>query len=197
LEGVIRKHSKNKKMWIYTENVPPMMHNHNEYKVYWDKVRKAYEAAVNNKDVRTVVVDTGGDMWELMRLAEFGTVTPSNRSGQLAYASANALYRGLIRMVYESDKNLVMTHKLSKKWETQADGSKAFKGQYERDGFGESQFLVQVNVRHLKVDSKFSINIINCRHDPDLDGMDLEGDDCSFKGLGKIVFPGTTDADWK
>jgi hypothetical protein len=40
----------------------------------WEKMRNAYKAACASPDIKTVVVDTATEMWELLRLARLGKV---------------------------------------------------------------------------------------------------------------------------
>ena len=65
------------------------------------------------KQARTIVIDTGSELWELMRMAEFGKlaqVMPHH------YAPVNAQMKRLVRLAYDSDANLVLTHKLKEQW---------------------------------------------------------------------------------
>lgn len=198
LEGVIHRYTKNKKIWMVNYNVPPIS-NQKDYISHFQSVKKAYEAAVNHKDVRTVVIDTGSDMWDLVILAEFGVLNPTTSKGSLAFTTANSVFRGLIKMVYDTDKNLIMTHKISKEWAKGSDGKNAWTGGYERDGFRGSGYLIQVNVRHAydPVTQKFSMKIVDCRQEFSLSGFELGHDECNFPSLASTVFPETTPADWK
>ncbi len=197
LEGVIHKYSKQKKIWVLNYNIPPMK-NTAEYLPHLNIIRSAYEAAANHKDVRTLVVDTGTDLWELIRLAEFGTVNPKDPRGSLAYTNCNMLYRGLIKMAYESDKNLVVTHKLDDEW-VKVNGKNEKSGSMTRAGFKESSYLIQVNTRHTydKQAGEFGIEILDCRQNMQMSGYTLTGNDCTFAGLGQVVFPESSPEDWK
>lgn len=201
LEGVTRKFSKDKRIWMVNYNIPPIDTKREEYAAHYFKIKTAYEKALNHKDVRTVVIDTGTDFWELIRLAEFGVVNPKTSAGSLSYTSANNIYRGLMRMAYDSDKNLIVTHKLGKNWiktkTAQGADTSTWDGTYERDGFRESSYLVQVNIRHFYRDGQFGIQIINCRHNMEIAGMELPQDECTFAHLGVNVFEGSTLSDWK
>lgn len=201
-EGVIHKHSKKKSIWVMSMNVPFDPHNINAafYKPHWQKLEKAYIGALEHPDVRTVVVDTATDMWELMRLAEFGDTTPKSRGGALDYKTANALYRSLIRKAYETDKNLILTHKVGQQWTTKRVDGQDKRGwdgvTYERLGFHESDYLIQVNISHFYRGGKFGINIINCRHDMGLAGYEMEQEESTFAHLGALVH-GNNVGDWK
>lgn len=206
LEGVVEKWTKRgKKVWVATYNIPPVGANgkpltQNDYIQFFLKTRAAYEGMLTNKDIRTVVVDTGSDWWELAKLAEFGKVNPAVDIKQ-AYQALNQLFRSLIRRAYDTDKNLIITHKMKEKYTSKVgangkaidswDGSS-----YKKVGFGEDHYLIQVNVEHTFRDGQFGIKILNCRHDMSLAGYEMAGEECNFTGLGQLIYPDSKAEDW-
>lgn len=203
LEGVVEKWSKKKKIWVASFNIPPIT-NQKSYIDYFKRVEAAYHGAVEHKDVRTVVVDTGDELWELMRLAEFGQLNPA-ADIKRAYPPLNQLYRGLIRMAYDSGKNMVVTHKVKELWtskEVSRGGSvstvDSWDGKsYRRAGFGDSDYLIQVNLEHYRRDGKFGMRITNSRQSMAVAGYEFEEDECTFQNLGVTIFDGTTMDDWR
>lgn len=201
LEGVIHKHSKKKSVWVMTLNIPVSPTTKRPtYEDYWKRSEQAYMTALHHKDVRTVVVDDGTNWWELMRLAEFGTTSPREASGQLAYGPINQLWRSLIREAYNTDKNLIITHKVKEVWtSTKGAGGKqerSWDGEtYQRAGFNEQGYLIQANIEHFRRDGEFGIRVLNCRQNMSLAGYEFGEDECDFPTLASTVF-GNDKKDW-
>ena len=204
LEGVIQKHTGKKKLWVMTYNIPSLLTSETErtnHKQHFFKVKKAIDAACNNKDVRTVVIDTGTAMWECIRLAEFGSLNPVTSKGSLDYVTSNSIYEGLIKQVYNTDKNMIITHTMDKLW-TKAPGAKASEWDgksFARQGYKGAGFLVQTNLRHHfdPVEGKFRIEVLNCRDDYTLVGMEFGHDNCTFTDVATTIYPDTEAKDWK
>lgn len=207
LEGVVEKWVKrNKKVWVLDFNIPPVTPKGTpmtqaEYIQYFSKTRVAYETLISHRDVRTVVVDTGSEWWDLAKLAEFGTITPKvdvrNR-----FQPLNQLFRSLIRRAYDSDKNLIITHKMKPNYmtTTKPDGSTtdSWDGKsYKKSGFSDDAYLIQVNIEHLYEGGQFGIRILNCRQNMTIAGYEMTQSECNFSTLGTLVFPDTVERDWQ
>lgn len=149
----------------------------------WDKFRKGYVGAMRDKAIRSIVVDTATEIWEVLRLARFGRLT---QVMPYQYGPVNKEYRKLIRMAYDCDKNLILLHKMKAQYINDKRT-----GEYERAGFGDTGFLVQVNAvvwRYSADDGgEFAITIRDCRQNPDLMGMEFEGDMCNFETISQLV----------
>lgn len=199
MEGVAEKWVKKKKIWVYNFNVPPISSQKSFIDIF-NRTRGAFESAITNKDARTVFVDTATEWWELARLAEFGQLAPAVDIKR-AYGPLNQLFRGLIRMAYDTDKNLILTHKLKEQWATITENGKpkdSWDGSsYKRAGFGESGYLIQVNIEHFHRDGQFGMKVINCRQNMNIAGMEFGQDGCSFTDLATSVFDDTTAKDWE
>lgn len=160
--------------------------------------KKVWEEFVNNyreslKQVKTVVVDTSSESWETIRLARLGklaNVMPHQ------YSSVNAEFRELLRLGTDHDANLILLHKVKKSYENDKPT-----GLYERAGFGDIGFVVQLVLKAYK-DPKaegldqFRMKIAACRHNPLLEGMEFVGEDCNFAKVAGVV-TGTEEGEWK
>lgn len=202
LEGVVEKWVKRgKKIWVAHFNVPPVV-NQSEYLGVFNRTRDAYYKAISHKDVRTVLVDTGTDWWELARLAEFGQLSPA-ADIKRAYAPLNQLFRSLLKMGFDTNKSIIITHKMKENWTIKqlANGKvqDVADGTYSRAGFSESEYLVQANIEHRynRDTGKFEIEILNCRQNMNMTGMTLIGDECTFANVGSLIFEGTSVQDWQ
>jgi hypothetical protein len=179
-----------------------------EYLEYWKQFyNTAYKPALANPDCRTVVLDGDGDTWELQRLAEFGRLSkvPSN-----LYDNVNAARRVMYARAYDSGKIFIATSRVRKVYVTVygPDGKamlnnsgnevRKWDGSYERQGFSDNEYMWQIHAMTLYDEAKkqFGIRLEMCKFDRSLEGFELWGDDCNFKGLVETVFPGVPLSDW-
>lgn len=186
-EGVIEKFVKSGKViyhkeYGYTELKDRGVNNKEQFKPIWDKFKEDYIAIMDSK-VRTVVMDTASEVWELLRMAAFGKldhVMPHH------YGPVNAEYRSLLRMAYVSNKNLILLHKVKPQY---IDDKRT--REYDRAGFGDTGFMVQVNMRCWRkmVDDSltFGVTIDDSRQNADVAGMELTGDMCNFPMVASII----------
>jgi hypothetical protein len=198
LEGVISKFAPNKSVYVMEMEVPDVK---DKAELVWNKYLKAYQEvlALPLSTIRSVVVDTATELWELLRMKEFGKLTQVMPHH---YGPVNAKYRAMIRMAYDSKKNLILLHKMKSKYindKRTAD--------YERAGFADTGFLVQVNAQVYRdppwVDEDgvqnpgdFNLYIRDCRQNPDMAGVTLTGDMCNFPVLASLVLPEVDMGEW-
>lgn len=171
---------------------------------------------------RTIIIDTGTEVWELLRLCEFGKLTQVKPHH---YAAVNGMMRDLVRAGFDSDVNVIWLHKLKGEWAQAADGKANKTGTLERQGFGDMAFLVQANAllyraptagrdkpwrwkagealqefpvekRAETKDLGFRFRIGNSRHDPSLEGLELQNEMIDFKTIAQMMVPDSTEADW-
>lgn len=157
----------------------------------WNQFQDDYFKAL--KEARTVVVDTASEAWELCRLAHF--LPEWGRIEKIKahhYTPLNSNFRNLLRAGYESDCNVILTHKVKKAYV--GDG---WNGKWERAGFGDIEFVCQVNLITMFEKGEFKIEIEKCTQNPGLVGQVLEGPMTSFGMIAKLVFPNSSVSDWK
>ena len=157
----------------------------------WDQLKRAYIAACKSPQIRTIVWDTATETWELIRLARFGKLS---QVMPVQYGPVNAEMRGLIRMAYDSDKNFVMLHKMKAEY---VNDKKT--GKFERAGFNDTGYIVQVNLRtfHDPEDNSFGIEVLNARQNMTLCGQVFTGDLCTFPMIATMILPNTQPGDWE
>jgi hypothetical protein len=159
----------------------------------WDKFKKAYNHCLRSKEVRSIVIDTATEIWELLRMARFGRLT---QVMPYQYGPVNAEYRTLIRDAYNFDKNLILIHKMKAQYVNDKRT-----GEWERSGFSDTGFLVQVNTqiyRYAPEDGgAFCLWVKDCRQNPELAGEVLEGDLCTFPMLAMMVLPDVDPKKWE
>jgi hypothetical protein len=180
------------------------------YLEYWRSFYADYKKALDNKDARVVAVDGDSDSWELQRLAENGKLTGIV---PLGYTGLNASRRAMYARAYDSGKIIIATNKLKKKYETKyrpdgspdvgADGKeiREWDGKsYERQGFDDHEYLWQIQLKHLYRTTangqEWGIQILLCKPDRMLEGMELWGPDCNFASLVQTVYPHIPLSEW-
>lgn len=165
----------------------------NSARPVWRQFKDDYEEALHSK-VRTLVIDTGNAAWELARFARFGKL---KQVMPLNYVEVNLEFQGLIQRAYDFDKNVIWLHRLKPEWADKIDakGNKMSvkTERYERQGYRDMGFEVHANIRLEKVVDKkkavhFKAQIIDCRLNQGLDGLELEDDQCSFPYLASTIF---------
>ena len=128
--------------------------------------------------------NTATEAFELARLAHFGKLTQVMPHH---YVQVNSEWRELLRVAYDSSMNTVHIHKVKPKW---VGGNRT--NDYEIAGFGETEYLSQVNVIVFREDtegggSEFGMIVKDCRHNPNLNGTVFRGPLCSFSFLLEMV----------
>ena len=202
LEGVVSKFVKDKKIYVanfnYRDATSP-----DEWKAMWGKMKQALMDILVSKLIRTAIVDTASEMWELARMAAFGKL--SQVKGH-HYAPVNAEFRDLLHKGLDSDKNLILIHRQKKEYV-----SEQWTGNMERTGFGEVGGAMQANLitwRITTLDEKygkgrddeykgFGVTIRDCRKVPELAGSELLEPLNSFPQLAQMIFPDSDISDWE
>ena len=177
-EGVIEKFTD--KEIYYLDFKPP------EDKVLaetdWERLVEGVTTVLEHDEIRTLIWDTATEGWELLRMARFGKLSQVMPH---QYGPVNAEWRRLIRKAYDSDVNLILLHKMKKKYVNDK-----WNGTYERSGFADIGFLAQCNaeVSRDTETGEFRCHVIDSRQNPDLANVDLEGPMCNFETLLDLVF---------
>lgn len=169
----------------------------------YSRFEKDYELALAG--ARSTIIDTASEAWECIRLAKLGKLT---QVMPVKYVEVNSVYRDLVREAYESNSNLILLHKMKPEW---VDNNKT--GKFERAGFADTGFLVQINAWAYREDrdkmtgnypggvddNGFRLHIEDCRQNADLAGTTLGepgGYPCDFPTLAMLVFPASDPMEW-
>lgn len=185
---------------------PDKPRRQSEWEAGWTRFKTSYIKALKHPDIRTIIIDTFTEAWELCRYANFGEATAKSFSKEYrnhAYGIANGDFRDIINwgMNPQFKKNVIFIHKLKPLW---VNGEKT--KDFERDGFSGAGFPVMANIRINFVDEDddeaedggkyFKLTIRNCRHDYMCNGLTLERDMCDFKYLGMTLYSESDESDW-
>lgn len=158
----------------------------------WEQFVENFRDGLASAGQGTTLVDTGTEMWELIRLARFGRlvqIMPHH------YTSLNKEMQGLIRESYNHNGSTVYTTKMKPEWESYIgpDGKEKSRktGRMERSGFKDMPFQVQVVGECTRADrvgggSDFGLMVESCRQNPEINGVEVPND---FDMLLTMVFP--------
>jgi hypothetical protein len=189
LEGVIEKFQVDKAIYVAAIKLDFQGDKDRIIRAAEDELKKFeinYQTAL--RQARTIVIDTGTELWELMRLAAFGKlsqVLPHH------YAPVNQEMTRLIKLAYESEVNLILTHKLKEQW---INDKKT--GLYEFAGNKDIPSLVQCHARLWSDPDGFHLQVGKCRQNVQCVGLELRNEMIDFATLATFVFPDTTHGDW-
>ena len=167
----------------------------------WEAVKESIVTATDHPKVRTLMVDTGTEVHELLRLARFGKleqVMPHH------YGPVNKEMRDLVKRAYErEDLNVIWIHKEKKEYKQNRKGEDSWTGSYDMAGYGDMPYLVDVTLQHYWKDATedapgcFGIKVVGVgRQTPDVCGLELEGPDCNFQMLATMLYPDVDPAWW-
>ncbi len=202
LEGVIDRWVEEKQIVVADFNYKDAT-NASEWVTTWERMKKLWMAALKDPDVRTLVMDTETEMWELIRLARFGKLTQVMPHH---YGPVNTEYNDLIRKIYDTDKNLILIRKLKDEYVNDKRT-----GRMEVSGFKNVPYLVQVDVvlwKHRDTDhpnlmgmkgggGTFGMTVRECRQNRGVEGTSFEEPNSDFSTLAMEVFPETGPEDWE
>ena len=164
----------------------------------------AYEASLAN--MRTTVIDTGTDLYQLARLANFGRL---EKIPQLAYAQVK---REFAKMVDDAFKqpchNLITIHHMKDRGSVNSAGKWEQTGNYEMDGCMTVLDKVQANIEFWRTDLEeenpetgmkvdFACQIIDSRHSPLAMGKKFSTLEITFADVAMSIIRGSKRSDWE
>lgn len=158
----------------------------------WADISNTFMTALRAK-ARSVIVDTFSDAWEWARIAHFGKldkVLPHH------YVEVNDIVRRLVLECHRFDSNVVFIHKSKEEYKNDKPT-----GKMVRDGMRHMGYAVHSNITHSRdlVDgvNVFKLTVTDARQNMSLCGVEFVDEQVDFPYFGEMVFPNSTEADWK
>jgi len=188
-EGVVGKFIDDKE--IYISNYDP---GSEDPESEWERFESDYRSIMRVPEIRTFIIDTATEAWELLRISEFGKL---DQVMPHLYGPVNATYRRMIRDGYDCGKNIILIHKMKAEY---VNNDRT--GNYVQAGFADTPFLTQVNLQMFRdynsetERTEFSALIRDCRQTPEINNEVLEGPLCTFPTLALMVLPDSDEEDW-
>jgi len=200
MEGVVEKFLADKTIYVKKFRDMPAK-TEKDHDARWNALEDGYHSLLGDKSIRTVVMDTDTESWEMARLAYLGKLTQVKSHH---YTEVNTAYRKLVDAAFDSDKNVIFIARYKKQYVKKNKDSDdgAWNGAYEPAGFTELPYLVQVNLRSKlspDPDGGFTntIEVINCRQNMALLGEVFEGEMATFPWIAANIVEGTSPEDWE
>jgi hypothetical protein len=166
----------------------------------WERFKKDYIRLLSHPEIKTIVWDTGSEVWQLIRAARFGKLDMVE--GHM-YGPVNMEMNYLVKMAFEHDKNFIVLHKMKDEYKDKtlaSGGTKSYRtGNKVRDGFGNMDHLVEITtfVHYNRSNKQFELTIDKCRPNPGLTGEVLSGECCDFRFLASLIYPDIDPATWE
>lgn len=170
------------------------------YRRHVDAVKEAAFKLYGHPDIRTVVIDTGTQLWEDILFANYGRnqrVMPRDRG------PANQEMMDLLNVL--SGKNLIITHKAAEIWRNDKPT-----GKFRASGFPHIGYSVNAEIL-LECDEDnepdedgtyagyFKLFVHHCQANPMIQNKAnplLEDDMITFPGLANYIYPDSDLEDW-
>ena len=174
----------------------------------------------NLEKMRSILWDTGSEVWELVRLARHGRlaqIEPYN------YTALNTEFREMIRAAQDAGVNLIILQKMKEKWGEQVSAtgkvSRGPTGEWEPSGFSHIAYEVTLEGEIYQslcthqhqgecpskgckyecnpgcgADGKFHLRVTKCTNRAELIFQDFA--DPTFLDVAMALYPGTGPDDW-
>lgn len=162
-----------------------------QHRAEWDQVCGSFMWMLrDSEDIRTIVVDTETEMWELARLAYFGKTT---QVMPYMYTELNSVYKYMIDQCDKYDKNIIFLRKVKKEYKNDK-----WSGKHEVAGFSKLDWIVEVNARMGwdGDEEEFWLEIINNGITASMNGQEFTGEMVSFPWVAAML-TGTTPDEWE
>lgn len=165
------------------------------------------------KRYRTCVIDTGTELFQLLRLCRYGKVAAIP---PVAYSDLYSEFRAkFVKPAFASDCNVIFTHKLKQERETVKGVTAQGKptefsvptGRYVLDGMkdfrgGSESYAVPIALRFdrdltVRVPDRYTMEVLACKPRPELDGLVLSGELVDFPTLAGMIHPEWPSSYWE
>ena len=193
LESVIHKFATNKQVFVSNYDAP--VNPKDAYPdidktiAVWQQLKQDFMTALSS-GVRTVVVDTCTEMYELVRLARLGKLSQVQ---PFQYGLPNYEFKALLDEAVKNTKvNTIFLHKMKDKYVKEKRT-----GEYERAGYSGMSYIVQAFLRVFYDEDGFNLEVLDSRHEKSLAGMVLTGNDvCTYQTIASMLLPSVDPDAW-
>lgn len=161
----------------------------------WKEVEELFYDALKSTRVKTIVMDTGTRLWDLIRLAKFGKL---QQVPPVLYTQVNALFERMILAGQGTGKHIIWLHRLGERWIDVKKNGKYVgmnTGEMKRLGFKSMGFDVEANIRLTRDGNVFTAEIIDNGFDGDCNGMLFKKKMCNYPSVMSALTD-SDPADW-
>jgi hypothetical protein len=183
LEGIVQRYTPDKEIQLY--NFGGVFRGTQD-----DIAEQANEALIRMKAAwfdamswaRTVILDTGTEAWELLRLARFGTTSPKGKVSYL-YGPVNAEWKSMFKgFRYQERANFVIINQIREKYRNDKPT-----GRMEPAVQKDTPYMADVIVRLSKDRGTFTATIEKGWYNAHVEGLDIEDEMIDFATIMGLV----------
>jgi hypothetical protein len=161
----------------------------------WDEFVKIFMATLDT-GVRSLVVDTASEIWEVLRWAKFGKldhVKPHH------YTQVNGPYRQLLNEAQHHNTNVLLLHKAKEVWEEDKQGNPHPTGEWVRDGFRGTSFALEVDgfMWRDPGGGSFHLEVRECGPESVVAGQVFSDEEITFPEVASLVLPSVDPKEWR
>jgi hypothetical protein len=150
------------------------------YTKHLTAIKDAIFSFAERKDIASVMIDSGTQLWEDIEFAHFGRaqrIMPRDRG------PANQEMRDILNALQE--KNLLITHQAKEIWRNDKPT-----GRFEWAGWSKLDYYVNVIIEQTYANKEFGLTVKMCQDAPELIGEKLLVDDLiTFDNLAINIYP--------
>lgn len=166
-------------------------------KIAWKKIKRGALGFIEWAK-GGIIIDTGSEAWEILRLGAFGTLTPRGNTKSL-YGPVNAEFRQWIRNIHRHGmRHLIFVNQMKDEWKNNEEGVGEKTGRLERVGWRDLGYASDMILQTRKVKGKFTVKVKVCKlapNGPALEGTVFEDDDFDLIHI-LTVATATERSDW-
>ena len=176
----------------------------------WKLFKRAVQWMIDEKEIRSGLIDTGSAMYELARMAEFGSLTKVGKGDHTAtaYMNLNMKLDSIMYALRSRPLNVVFTHKMKKRYVLKPVRNKAtglvedkdgWDGGYEVAAYSQMGYHADVIMQHGFADGQFNAKITGVPRGcgPDMADFFVPQDLLTFPLLAGILRPEADPGDWE
>lgn len=143
-----------------------------------------YKALLANDKIRTIGIDGGTSVKEMVSLAAFGgPKPPSGKVSQFLYAEVNRRMSSLILAGKNCGKNVIWLHRPKELYRANKPT-----GIIVAKGFDEIGFEAEATIMLTRSADEFSATIVDSRFNPHAVGVELTDEDITLENIMEQVF---------
>jgi hypothetical protein len=152
------------------------------YTTHKNKIMDAIYTFVERKDIDTIGIDSGTQLWEDIMFSHFGRaqrIMPRDRG------PANQDIKDIMNALQE--KHVIITHQATEVWKNDKPT-----GKFEWSGFSRLDYYCNVIVEqtHNEKTNTYGLVVRGCQDMPELIGQEILNDEnITFQMLGMTVYP--------
>ena len=160
-----------------------------------DKAAKIWKDFVTNATAstqrcKTVVIDQGTRLWDLLRIARLGKLV---QVPAIQYVNVNMEFDDFIQRIHRSPANIVWLHRIKPVYKNNEETDEMERAGYKGVGYDVDVVLLP---KYTDKDG-FTLTVSDCRVNRTIQGTVLKNEEISFLNVAMKMYPNTSEENWK